>query len=336
MFRIPQFFCRSFINRIVIPGVLAVFIAPCSALADPPADPKEQSVPVQLTLIRDYLADMDSRLNERLDDLSGQIGANNDLLLGIQGVTDAILYDVTSVKLEMKTNLCIDEGIMATLEGGGHGEFGVGWPNVLDAKATLQGDAGFGVEVAVGYDICVEIPLYSVVANDFLVNLQDYADFDTKEFDLMLSTIAGGAQWVVPVWADIYGELMPTPKQAIEVLDNYYGAIMGENLKGGSPTYGPEYLLAPDIMLDPAVPPIIDEFIKLIPETVEFWVENPCTGLEMSPLGKIIDKTDPLYSWLCNTTSNGLQLAVDGITLVVNAIKTIVNPVRKFLGLPEI
>ena len=346
MFRIPQFCCSSVIRRIIITGVLTAFIAPQVAIADDDSDSDwfERHVKKQLKAIRKDLDNMEARLAGQMQGMQGDLDATLDQMQTdidsahgkldlLQLGSDDIYHAVTAVYMDIKTELCLDESVMAALDGGAHGEFGVGWPNVLDAKAILQGQAGFGVEVAVGNEICIEIPLYSVESNDFLLKA---ADFQSPEFDAMLGTIAGGARVVVPFWASVYDELMPTPEQALQALDNYIGAATGSHLDGSASTYGPEFLLAPDILLDPVVPQIFKEFVAEIPGMVNDLIDDPCWGLENSPLGKIIDKNDATYKWFCTTTSNGLQLAVNGIGLVVNAIKTIVNPIRLFLGLPPI
>lgn len=325
---------RSLVYRSLFMGVMISLIISPIALADPPANPKEQSVPVQLTLIQDYLVlmeanlsqqmtDMEVRLDSTMADIQGSVDDSNAALGILNAKANEIITTLNTPVIDITTQLCLDESVMAAMAGGAQGEFGVGWPNVLDAKVAINGEAGFGVEVGVGNQICIQIPLYSVDSNETFLN---YLDFDTQEFDDMVASYAAGAQLTVPIFAEIYGELMPTPEEAVEALDNYLIAGAGFSVMGRPlDTWGPEALATPHLLLEPVIPDIFEKFVLEIPAIVDAAVADPCKGLEDSPLGVVIDTTDPVYSWFCDTTSEALTVGVESIAFVINGIKTAVD-----------
>lgn len=275
------------------------------------------------------MTEMEGRLDSTMADIQSSVDVGNGKMVDLQASANEIITTLNTPVIGITTQLCLDEKVMAAISGGAHGEFGVGWPNVLDAKAVINGDAGFGVEVGLGNQICIEIPLYSVDSDETFL---DYFDFDTTEFDFMVSSYAAGAQLTVPIFAEIYGQLMPTPEEAVEALDNYL--IAGTNfsvLNRPTNLFGPEALVTPHVLLEPVIPDIFEEFIVQIPGVVDYAVAHPCEGLESSPLGAIIDKTDPAYSWFCKTTSGALSLAVDATNVAVEAIRAVVDRVKQIV-----
>jgi len=315
-------------------GVLFSLLISPIALADPPPDPKEQSVPVQLRLIRGNLVLMEERLSQQMTDMEGRldstmadiqssVNVGNGKLDVLQSSADDIYDVVTAVNVELTTTLCLDEGVTGALDGGAHGEFGVGWPNVLDAKAILQGNAGFAVGVGVGNQICIEIPLYSVASNLELLNSTNW---DTTEFDEMVAFVGGAAQTVMPFYAAIYGELMPTPAQAIEALDNVISASTGFNIYDGKVYPGDvdlEMLAHPDLMLDPIIPPFIDAFIANAPSVALQVVNDPCGALRKSPLGSALDI--PELNWLCKANAKAINDIFGWLEEVYSWVKAIFN-----------
>jgi len=340
MLKIQLFFWRSILYRSVLMGVLFSLLISPIALADPPPDPKEQSVPVQLRLIRENLVlmeerlslqmtEMEGRLDSTMADIQSSVDVGNGKMDVLQASANEIITTLNTPVIGITTQLCLDEKVMAAIAGGAHGEFGVGWPNVLDAKAIINGDAGFGVEVGLGNQICIEIPLYSVDSDETFL---DYLDFNTTEFDFMISSVAAGAQLTVPIFAEIYGALMPTPEEAVEAFDNYLIAGADYSVLGRSTSlFGPEDLVTPHVLLEPVIPDMFELFIMQIPGLVDYAVAHPCEGLEKSPLGAIIDKTDPAYSWFCDTTSGALSLAVEATNVAVAGIKSVVDFIKNIV-----
>ena len=321
----PQFLWKSGLVRSVVAGVLCSLLISPVAFATQPPNPSEQSVPVQLRLIRENLVLMEAKLSQQMADIQNSVDVGNGKLDVLQNSAYEIITILNTPVINITTQLCLDESVMAAMQGGAQGEFGVGWPNVLDAKATINGEAGFGVEVGVGNQICIEIPLYSVDSDDTVLN---FLDFDTTEFDNMISGVAAGAQLTVPFFADIYGQLMPTPEEAVLALDNYLIAGVDFSVLGRSTgLYGPEDLVAPQVLLEPVIPEIFDKFVKQIPDLLDAAVADPCAGLEKSPLGVIIDETDPAYEWFCDTTADALTLGMR----VLNKIKELVDKILSIL-----
>jgi hypothetical protein len=101
------------------------------------------------------LTDTESRLNDKLGQLQNDVTLGNDKL-------DTIYEEITRVDITMTTVLCFDVGVTHDERVGGHGEFGVGWPNILDAKAIVQADGGYGINVGIGNQNCLIIPVSSM------------------------------------------------------------------------------------------------------------------------------------------------------------------------------
>lgn len=325
---------RSHVRKILL-GLVAALVLPQFALADPPADPKEQSVPVQLTLIREYLAEMDERLTRqiadvesnlesKIGDVQSSVDLGNSKIDDLQASADQIYAVVTAVNVDITTQLCLDEAAMVNIQGGANGRLGAGWDEVLDVEANVSIEAVFGAQVGLGNQLCIQIPLYSVASAE---PLSDYFAFDTSEFDDMIADVASGARSVVPVFAAVYTALAPTPEEATEALENYVIAVSGRDLYGNpSGKYGPEHLLAPDVLLEPVIPDFIEDFIAQVPELAEDFANHPCENLNsMSPFGSFVDTSKPELNFLCGTTAQALTLTLTGIKTVVDSIATVVN-----------
>jgi hypothetical protein len=291
---------RGFLSRLFVMCLSFFLLFTSIAFAGPPPDPEEVSVPVQLLLIREALDDLSQQLTDtesRLNDKLGQL--QNDVTLGNDKL-DTIYKEITRVDITMTTVLCFDVGVNHDERVGGHGEFGVGWPNVLDAKAIVQADGGYGINVGIGNQICIEVPLYSVESFK--------TQFDNDlEFDTMVKSLAYPSQEIIPIIGTIYGELMPTPEEAIEATGNVINAATGFDIGDGVVRPAgpdPALLARPDILLEPVIPDILTKFIDNAPDLVEDAITDPCPAFANTPLGEVVDPA--LYDWICVLDANAI------------------------------
>lgn len=319
-------------SRTLVVLAALCLLLPASANAQP-AKPREdaKSVPEQLELIRQNLADLERRLSDQISDvetnLSDQLtDAESNLstqLDGVQAGVDSnnqtlqdILGVVTAANVDITTELCLDQGILANLSGGGHGLIGAGWDEVLDVEANLSIDAIFGAEVGIGNQLCIQVPLYQVASAE---PLSDILDFDTSEFDMMLAGVAAGARSVVPTFAAVYTALAPTPEEAAMALENVILAVEAGDIQA---------LTRPDILLEPVIPDFLEQLVAGAPQLLADFAASPCTSINnLSPLGTIIDQNDPNLAFLCGTTARILTDTFFGIAAVVQAIKDVVDAI---------
>lgn len=315
---------------------MSIFISSTAFAAKPP-NPSEQSVPVQLRLIRTHLDQITAQVTAFEGRLTTQMTALEDNMNGrlstlqlsadnLQGRTDALqltaddIYDVvTEVNIDMTTQLCFDAG--AKFEGtvGIHDEAGIGWPNVLSAKAIVQGEGGFGGELGVVNQICIQVPLYSVASNQPLFT-------NGQEFDDLIAALALPSQSVVPIIADVYTALMPTPDEAFQAMGNVTRASTGYDVYTGITGYpNPIELLRPDVLLDPIIPQAARDFVNYAPTAVADALLDPCGTLENTPIGAAL-KGRPDIEFLCSAQANALQSIIPVINGAVDIINDVVDP----------
>lgn len=334
---------KNIIYCLFFMGILVTLMIPSTAFAKPPPNPHEQSVPVQLRLIREYLVDMEERLGTKMDDMEGRL---NDKLGNIQssvnignskldvlqesadrieGIANDIYDEVTAVNIDLTTTLCFDLNVAHEESIGGHGEFGVGWPNVLDAKAVFTAAGSYGFGVGMGNQICIQVPLYSVETFPPLFT-------DTQEFNALVAAFAAPAQNVVPLVADIYTKLMPTPQEGIWAIANVIEAASGEDISSGQNDEWvvgarPDLLARPDVLLDPIVPDFIVQLVNNAPTLINTAIVSPCTLIDQTPFGPILNtNSGGTYEWLCGAHADALVTIVG----VVNDILSVVNALNPF------
>ena len=283
------------------------------------------SVPQQLQVLQDTLAQMQAeraamevRLNERLtslqssaNDLQGSADALQTTANAIQTKADEIFGVVTEVNIEMTTQLCFNGG--AKFEGGVgiHDEVGIGWPNVLSAKAILQGEGGFSGELGVQNEICIQVPLYSVPSIHPLFT-------NGGEFDDLIAGLALPSQTIVPIIADVYTALMPTPDESLLAMGNVTEASTGYNVYTGifsSPN--PIALLRPDILLEPVIPQVAKDFVTYAPQALDAALADPCIALEATAFGAALRGRQDVQ-FLCGASAGALQTVVKIITDIAN------------------
>jgi len=319
-----QLFWKSVLYRSLFMGVLISLLISPLAFAKPPPDSSEQSVPVQLRLIRENLVlmeerlarqmtEMEGRLDSTMADIQSSIDVGNGKLDVLQQSANDIYGVVTEVNIELTTTLCFDAG--AKFEGGVgiHDEVGIGWPNVLSAKAILQGEGGFSGELAVASQICVEVPLYSVESYDQLFT-------NGNEFDELIAAIALPSQTYVPVIAEVYTAVMPTPDEAFLAMANVLDASTGYDIfTGVTGTPHPQDLLRPDLLLEPIIPHAVVNFIAEVPAAVTAALLDPCGTLEDTPIGAAL-KGRPDVEFLCKAHADSLSWIFNAIDVVLDIL----------------
>lgn len=237
-----------------LPVLLGIFLVLVSytgyIAAAPPAVAGEKGLPQylesELTLIKDMLS-----LNaQKLDALSAQLsGVESDLKVEIALARDEITADMDLLSLdigeallilnapekdiELSTEVCFDLGATwdwaytgkisggVGIELGLAGEAGVEltMPGLIPLPTPIPGapiatlPITPSVAAGISNTICVSVPLYAVASNDHWV-----ADFDTTEFDALIADVARPAQFLLPGLAHAYGQVMPTPEEAIGFL----------------------------------------------------------------------------------------------------------------------
>jgi hypothetical protein len=328
-----RLFRKSVLNRSLFMGVLISLLISPIALADPPPDPKEQSVPVQLSLIRENLVlmeerlaqqmtDMEGRLDSTMGDIQSSVNVGNGKLDDLQVSADEIFNVVTAVNIELTSTLCFDASGKFEAFVGIHDEVGIGWPNVLSAKAILQGEGALGTELAVANQLCVEVPLYSV---------ESYKQLFTNggEFDDLIAALALPSQSVVPVLAEVYTELMPTPDEAFLAMANVIDASTGYDIfTGTTGTPNHALLLRPDLLLEPVIPHAAIAFIAEVPAALAEALLNPCKALKDTPIGAALEGREDV-EFLCEAQAKSLQVVFSVVNWINNAVKKVLS----FFGL---
>jgi len=220
--------------------------------AAPPASSEEKGIPGYLesefTIIKEMLelnADKLDALNAQLAGVETElkaeivlakkeINANMDLLAGdvvllAEEVEKAlVILRAPDKDIQLTTEVCFDLGASwdwaysSKLVGGLGIELGVkgeaslelGMPGLLPLGIppfAPWAPIVPAVSAGISDTICVTIPLYAVASNDHW-----YKDFNTEQFDDLIATIAQPAQFLLPGLAYAYGEVMPTPEEAVD------------------------------------------------------------------------------------------------------------------------
>ena len=298
-------------------GIFMAFLVPSLAFSDPPPDPKEQSVPVQLRMIQNTLADMEGRLTGKLDNIQTGVDSNSTALGNIQTGVDnnatalgglstqlddrfiELMESVNSV--EVTTEVCLSAEFAAEIGIGEHGEAGVGWPNVLDAKLTIVEDAALKLGSGLGEEICIQIPLYSLFVEGQLVMPTD-AESQLNE---LITLVSQPAMNSVVLMSYIYQQTLPPPSAVTGVLEEMILAA----LPGGHP----------EILIDPAtyyplIPPLMEEAIVAAPAIVESVIEDPCSAIQSIDLLNLT--TAPEFDVVCGIAADAsyqFLKTIDGI-----------------------
>lgn len=175
-------------------------------------------------------------INDRIEVLAGEVD-------GIAGGVDDVLFllNEPDKDIQLTTEVCFDLGASWDWALSSKASLGLGWDVGIkvDAFAELSAPGPFpvlapipplwfttipiipAVSAGVGGTLCVNVPLYSVATNDYWTD-----DFDTKEFDDLIASIAMPSQYLLPGLANIYGKVMPDVTPAIDFLDDGLNLII--------------------------------------------------------------------------------------------------------------
>jgi hypothetical protein len=285
--------------------LISLLVSPL-ALADPPPNPKEQSVPVQLRMIRDTLAEMEGRLTDKLDNIQTGVDDNGAALGGLSNQLDArfleLMKSVNSV--EVTTQVCLSAEFAAELGLGEHGEAGVGWPNVLDAKLTIVEDAALKLGSGLGEEICIQIPLYSLFVEGQLIMP---TDAETQLNDL-ITTVSQPAMDSVVLMSYLYQQTLPPPSAVTGVIEEMIEAAL---------TGDPKDLIDPETYY-PLVPPLMEELIVAAPAIVESVINDPCAAIHSIDLLNLT--TAPEFDAVCGYAADATLKVLEFIDKVVRRI----------------
>ena len=310
-------------------GILLTLFISSSSFAVPPPDSSEQSVPVQLRIIRDTLAEMEARLATQLDDIQTGVTANStalsthdsamherldmvdsdnesnsialaDLSAQLDDRFFELLESVNSV--EVTTQVCMSAEFAAEIGIGEHGEAGVGWPNVLDAKLIIQEDAALKVGSGLGQELCIQIPLYSVFVEGQLVISQDAAD----QLDELIELVSQPALNAVTLAAEVYYQTVPSPSAVLGVFDELINAAL----------FGDPKIIIDPATYEPLIPPLMASAIAAAPDIVEGVINDPCGTLH---------QLDVLHLTTADEFNAVCGIAVDASLVVLNTIDDIVK-----------
>jgi hypothetical protein len=313
-------FWKSVLCRPFFMGVLISLLVSPLALADKPPDPGEQSVPVQLLMIRDTLAEMEGRLSDKLDNIQTGVNGNSTALGHIQTGVDSngaalgglsgqlddrfleLMESVNSV--EVTTQICLSAEFVAEMGLGEHGEAGVGWPNVLDAKLTIVEDAGLKLGSGLGEEICIQIPLYSLFVEGQLIMP---TDAETQLNDL-ITTVSQPAMNSVVLMSYLYQQTLPPPSAVTGVIEEMIEAAL---------TGDPKDLIDPETYY-PLVPPLMEELIVAAPAIVESVINDPCAAIKSIDLLNLAAGTE--FDAVCGYAADATLKVLEFIDKVVRRI----------------
>lgn len=196
------------------------------------------------------------RVESRLqgDIATAKIEIMNHVASEIGQATEAIKDDLGLLlndDIEMTTEFCFDLGAAWDWAYTGKLAGGLGWEAVLKGEASLElatpGILPFpyfalpivpSLNAGVGNAICITVPLYSTESGALLI-AED--DIDTESFDNFVQVVASPAQTLVPLIADVFGEVFPAPEasmlmvaSSLEMFDTRSNNLTLTGLESGS------------------------------------------------------------------------------------------------------
>lgn len=239
--------------------------------AAPPDPDKGNGVPqymaVEFEMVKQMLAEnaakMDALNAELLrveSQLQGDIAAAkieimNHVATEIGQATEVITYDLGLLlndDIEMTTEFCFDLGAAWDWAYTGKLAGGLGWEAVLKGEASLElATPGIlpvpflgglpivpSLNAGVGNAICITVPLYSTESGELLI-AED--DINTESFNNFVQVVASPAQTLVPLLADVFGEVFPAPEasmlmvaSSLEMFDTSSNNLTVTSLESGS------------------------------------------------------------------------------------------------------
>jgi hypothetical protein len=314
------------------------------AVAAPPAVPQNQSVPVQLELIRNKLEALENMMTERLDTLDQKLEGTDTKLTAVDEALEEIFVSVNSVDLKVEgtdtkliavdealeeifvsvnsvdltTTLCFKTGLDRKEALGGEAQLGVGWKEVIDVDATLGISGAFELGLGASNDVCIEIPLYSVF-NDQQIALSPAVE---TQLEGLITGLMMASEDVVPIIGTVYAATMPPLDEvSIFVRENILAVVPPVYGVLDNPYYDPFY--NPAALLDlntyvPLIPPLTQELLAQVPALIETAILDPCQALRDAPVVGPVFQDAALVAqtqWLCNIAPDfltGTLIVIDG------------------------
>ena len=250
--------------------------------------------------LSNQLSNVQIALSARLEGIGKLQGIEYDkldsLLKTVSKMNETVseMDDYVENYVTMSAQLCFDLSAGGGVDGNVQGELGVGWGEAVDAKVAAQLVGDINAAVGLSQQVCIDVPLYAVDTDPPIFD-------DTAEFDTLVSQIGTVSQNIVPAVAQAYTVLMPTPEQAVQALTNITSAT-------------PEELRNPYALLQPIIPPVIDDFVQnTAVDLAEAVMNEPCSVLSESPLGPALDQ---LPDWLCTLNPDSLYALVNSVDAI--------------------
>lgn len=278
------------LRRVAAAGIgVALILGSTAGAVSERSDP-EIGVPQQLAEIRDALAAMQAQLDAVQTGLDQSSTAITDLKAQMHRRMDVIdasageIYESVN-SVEVTTEVCFGTGIKHALDFKGHGEIGVGWPNVLDAKVNAELDEGWNLDMGLGNEVCIQVPLYSVYWPELKIS-----EAEGEHLHSLISNSALGAQLMLPVVGLLSEQALPPPNSVRTVVDTVVYA-----LTSGNPTAAAA-LLNP-ATYTPMTPPLIATVLEVAGKAATNAILDPCGTIASHPLLSNVPQSH--YDWMC-------------------------------------
>ncbi|MCH7869307.1 MAG: hypothetical protein IH881_16560 [Myxococcales bacterium] len=260
--------------------------------------------------IRAMLADMrtmQARLDAKLNTLQSSADSTSESLnlahTKLDMVDSSIIEVFESVNsVEVTTQVCMSAEFATSVGLGEHGEAGVGWPNVLDAKLVVQEDAGLALATGLGQEICIQIPLYSVFVEGQLA----ISPGAKNQLDELIALVSQPALNQAAVVGEIYYQTVPSPSAVTGVFEDLILAA----LPGGDPT-----IMIDPATYDPLVPPLMKTAIAFAPLIVEAAINDPCASIQQLDVLNLT--TAAAFDPVCSIAADATFQAVTTIDSVL-------------------
>lgn len=311
-------------QRITIAFAIS-FTALSTTVAAPPAVPQNQSVPVQLELIRNQLEALESMMTERFNNIDQKLEGMDTKLTGIDEALEEIFVSVNSV--DLTTTLCFKSGLDRKDQLGAEAQLGVGWKEVVDVDVTANVSGVFELGLGVGNDVCIEIPLYSVFNNQQIV----LSPAVETQLEGLITGLMMASADVVPIIGTVYAATMPPLDEVVNfVQENILAAVPPIPDVLDNPHYDPFY--NPAALLDlntyvPLIPPLQAQLLAEVPALIETAVLDPCQALRDAPVVGPVFQNPTLVAqtqWLCNIAPDfltGTLIVIDGaVSFIEDAV----------------
>lgn len=268
-------------------------------------------IPDQLGEIRALLSSMEAQLvemqtgvDENASGLSA-LGTSFDEQMDLMDLSnDDVFESVNSV--EVTTKLCFDSAASMGIKLGGMGEFGASWTKVLHVEAAFELDEFWNLDMGMGTEICIDVPLYSVYWPELEVSQSEGA---------LLHPMMDGFSLIgranLPIVGVVTEQVLPPPESVRGVLEAVELAFTSGDPADARKLFSPS-------TYTPMTPPLVSTMINTAAVLVLDVVIDPCGSIESSPLFSGIPVST--YDWMCFMDPNATMTILQTIANVVDLI----------------